>query len=337
LQIFQTLCKQGEATTKDVEVSTQLSLKVVNVSLRELEQRKLVQCLGQSPPLTKEARERVKKGDWDERFNLYSATPHGKRINSFLSRYDPEKPVSNLGDSLDPKEIVESFTTLDKQDVNLLLNKFHDLYFLGAALVSLHYQKHESAASNWLSSCLGGRLSKDEIEKFLANYSGPEGLVVAQTVDRPRLERALIRLAQAVAGKDMVAKWLSRVSYSLSPRGKKIATTLSEQFYPSELGVNENFLRPEKIEAEHGELGRAIGVRLLLGSGLIGLTVYAYWDLFRVARYAPTNTVELVADVIAAMLGSMGCVYWGALRLPNLLIRISYWTKLRRLDRKNEG
>ncbi len=336
LQVFHALCSQEQSTTKDIEVSTNLSLKVVNQALREMEELNLARQIGQSQPVTSKARGKVRAGDWDEKFNLYSATPHGKIIHSFVANYNPEKPVSNLGGILDPKDVVESFATLGKEEVNLLLTKFRDLYLLAGTLVSLHYQKQESAASHWLSACLRGKLMGDEVESFLSNYAGPEGLVVTQPIQRNFLERAIIRFAKLVAGKERVAKLLSKASYSLTTRGANIANTLAEQFAPTDLGVNENFLRPEKIEAEHGELGRAIIIRLLVASGLIGLTVYSYWDLFRVARYAPLNTLELVADVVAAMIGSMGSVFWATMRLPNLLIRISYWISLRRLTRKTD-
>src|SRR5437773_1255334 len=143
LQVFHALCSQEQSTTKDIEVSTNLSLKVVNQALREMEELNLARQIGQSQPVTSKARGKVRAGDWDEKFNLYSATPHGKIIHSFVANYNPEKPVSNLSGILDPKDVVESFATLGKEEVNLLLTKFRDLYLLAGTLVSLHYQKQE--------------------------------------------------------------------------------------------------------------------------------------------------------------------------------------------------
>src|SRR6266571_5255726 len=84
LQVFHALCSQGETTTKDIEVSTNLSLKMVNQSLREMERLNLARYIGPSSAVTVKARENVRKGDYEEKFNLYSATPHGKMIHAFI-------------------------------------------------------------------------------------------------------------------------------------------------------------------------------------------------------------------------------------------------------------
>src|SRR2546430_3588914 len=48
LQVFHALCSQEQSTTKDIEVSTNLSLKVVNQALREMEELNLARQIGQS-------------------------------------------------------------------------------------------------------------------------------------------------------------------------------------------------------------------------------------------------------------------------------------------------
>jgi len=149
-----------------------------------------------------------------------------------------------------------------------MLKRFRDVYLLGAVLISIHYQKHESATSDWLSRCVDGRLSKDEVEKVLGDYIGKDGLVLATTPERSILDRGIIRLAELLAGRNRVRRWLSNASYSLTPEGKKIVLSLLEEFHPTELGVNDEYLRPEKVEADEGVLVRAIVERVGILGGI---------------------------------------------------------------------
>src|SRR2546430_7488426 len=55
LQVFHALCSQEQSTTKDIEVSTNLSLKVVNQALREMEELNLARQIGQSQPVDRKS------------------------------------------------------------------------------------------------------------------------------------------------------------------------------------------------------------------------------------------------------------------------------------------
>src|SRR5207253_6810663 len=182
--VFNLLCSKGKVTTKDVEALTSQPLGYVNDTLRELDDLKLAKFEGQSIPLTIDGRKLIREGDMEESFKCYSLTEHGLLIHSLCQSYDSENPLANLGGNLDPKRVVESFAKLQKDELVIMLNRFRDMYLLGAALISIYYQRHESATSDWLSRCLDGRLSKDEVEKFLGEYTGPEGLVVARSPER---------------------------------------------------------------------------------------------------------------------------------------------------------
>src|SRR3989442_7807504 len=273
LAIFDHLCRaKGKVATKDIEVASQKSgsgetIGYIADTLRELERVKLAKYVGD------DVRTQTREGDWKQTFKCYEPTEHGRYVHELCKSYDSDRPLANIGGTLDPKRVVESFAKLEKEELAIMLNRFRDMYLLGAALISIHYQKHESATSDWLSSCLDGRLSKDEVELFLGSYTGPEGLVVARSPDRSILDRGFIRLAELIAGKGRVRKWLSRASYSLTPEGKKIAVTLADEFYPWQLGVDEEYLRPEKIEADDGILGRAIAERIAILGGVVGVTV----------------------------------------------------------------
>ncbi len=330
LAIFDHLCKvKGKVATKDIEMALQKpgpgeSLSYIADTLRELEHVKLAKYVGD------DFRAQSREGNWKQTFKCYEATDHGRYIHVLCKSYDSERPLANLGGTLDPKRVVESFTKLQKDELTLLLNRFRDIYLLGATLISIYYQKHESATSDWLSNCLDGRLSKDEVERFLGNYTGPDELVLPSSVGRSILDRGIIRVAELIVGRDRVKRWLSRASYSLTAEGKRIAITLAKDFYPTDLGVNEEYLRPEKIEADDGVLGRAIAERLILLGAFFGITVYVWWDLFRKLRFTPSDSVGIGVGVIAFVLSIGGWVFYFPYRVPNLLTRIAYWRKLRR-------
>ena len=328
--VFEHLCKaKGKVATKDIEVALQKSgsgegLGYIADTLRELERVKLAKYVGD------DLRTQTREGDWKQTFKCYEATDHGLYIHGLCESYDSDRPLANLGGTLDPKRVVESFAKLQKDELAIMLNRFRDMYLLGAALISIYYQKHESATSDWLSSCLDGRLSKDEVEKFLGDYTGPEGLVIARSPERSILDRGLIRLAELLAGKSRVRKWLSRASYSLTPEGKRIAVTLADEFYPSQLGVNEEYLRPEKIEADDGVLGRAIVERIAILSAFLGITAYVWWDFFRRVPFTSSDSFGTAVAALSFVLTILGWVFYVLFRLPNLVIRLAYWRKLRR-------
>ncbi len=326
--VFSLLCSKRKVTTKDAEALTNQPLGYINDTLRELDELKLVKFEGQSSPLTIDGRKLVREGDMEESFKCYSLTEHGLMIHSLCKSYDSDKPLANFGGTLDPKRVVESFAKLQKDELAIMLNRFRDMYLLGAALISIYYQKHESANSDWLSQCLDGRLSKDEVEKFLAEYTGPEGLVVARLPERSSIDTALMRLAELIAGKDRVTKWLSRASYSLTPEGKRIAVTLADEFYPANLGVNEEYLRPEKIEADDGILGRAIVERIAVLGTFVGISTYVWWDFLHKLRITPSDSTGIVVDGVASILAIFGWVFYVPFRIPNLLTRIAYWRRL---------
>ena len=330
LAIFDLLCRaRGKMTTKDIEVALQKSdsderLSYIADTLRDLESVRLAKYTGD------EFSPRSRQGDWKQTFKSYEATDHGRYIFNLCKTYDSERPMSNLGAALDPKNVVESFAKLKKEELNLLLAKFKDVYFLGGALVSLYYQKHESASSRWLSDCLGGRLSKDEIGEFLGNYIGSDSLVLAHPVERSSLDQAFVRIGTALAGKERVRRWMSKASYSLTPEGRRIAKTLASEFYPENLGVFEEYLRPEKIEADDGILGRAIVARIAIVSILIGFFVYGWLDVFDKVGLAPTSSVGIAIGLLTFIVGLLGSVFYGIFRVPGLLARLGYWRKLRR-------
>ena len=177
------------------------------------------------------------------------------------------------------------------------------------------------------------RLSKDEIEKFLAEYTGPDGLVLAQSPHRSIFERAVIRLAESITGRSRVGKWLSRASYSLRPEGNRIALALADGFHPSDLGVNEEYLRPERIEADDGILGRAITERVVLYGAFLGLTVYVWWDLF---RSVPSDSFRAGVDLVGILFTVFGWTLYMPDRVYSLMARIVYWRKLRRGDKSKD-
>lgn len=338
LAVFDLLCRaKGKMATKDVELSLQEygageTLGYIADALRDLEDVKLAKYVDddsvQIKPVPGKPHSRV--GDYKQTFKCYEATDHGRYIYELCRSYDSDRPLANLGSTLDPKRVVESFAKLQKDELAIMLNRFRDMYLLGAALMSIHYQKHESATSHYLSGCLDGRLSKDEIEKFLGDYTGPDGLLVARSVDRSIIDRALIRFTELLAGRNRVRKWLSSASYSLTPEGKRIVASLADEFYPSELGVNEEYLRPEKIEADDGVLGRAIAERVIIFGAFVTITAYVWFDLFHKLRFAPSDSVGIVVDVISVMLTILGWSFYMPSRFANLLIRIMYWRKLRK-------
>ncbi len=273
--VFDHLCRaKGPVATKDVEIALRApgpgeTLSYIADTLRELERVKLAKYVRD------DFRTQSREGDWKQTFRCYEATDHGRYIHGLCKSYDSDRPLANLGGTLDPKRVVESFAKLQKDELAITLKNFRDVYLLGGALISIYYQKDESASSNWLSDCLGGRLSKDEVEKFLGNYTGLDGLVVPRSVERTVLDRGLIRLGEMLLGKNRVRKWLSKATYSLTPEGKRIAVSLSKEFHPSALGVDEEYLRPEKIEADHGVLGQMITQRVAILTVLIGITAYS--------------------------------------------------------------
>jgi len=335
--VFKVLCSKGKVTTKDTEALTHLPLGHINDTLRELDELKLAKFEGPSGPLTIDGRKLVREGDMEGSFKCYSLTEHGLMVHSLCKSYDSDKPLANLGGTLDPKHVVESFTKIPKDELAIALNRFRDVYLLGAVLISIYYQKHESASSDSLSSCLDGRLSKDEVEKFMGEYSGNEGLVI---VEQPRwniVERGLMRLAEKLGGqrgRNRVRKWLYRANYSLTPEGKRIALALSDEFYPSDLGVNEEYLRPEKIEADDGILGRAITERLALYGAILGVTIYVWWDLFRVS---PSDSLRIGVDAVGILLTVFGWALYMPDRVSSLIARIVYWRKLRREGAKSKA
>ena len=334
LAIFDHLCRaKGKVATKDIEVASQKSgsgetIGYIADTLRELERVKLAKYVGD------DVRTQTREGDWKQTFKCYEPTEHGRYVHELCKSYDSDRPLANIGGTLDPKRVVERFAKLEKEELAIMLNRFRDMYLLGAALISIHYQKHESATSDWLSSCLDGRLSKDEVELFLGSYTGPEGLVVARSPDRSILDRGFIRLAELIAGKGRVRKWLSRASYSLTPEGKKIAVTLADEFYPWQLGVDEEYLRPEKIEADDGILGRAIAERIAILGGFVGITVYVWWDLFHKLQFTPSDSVGIGVGGIGFVLSILGWAFYLPYRLPSLLTRVAYWRKLRKDESK---
>ena len=338
LAVFDLLCRaKGKMATKDIELSLQEqgtgeTLGYIADALRDLEDVKLAKYVDddsvQIKPIPGKPQSRV--GDWKQTFKCYEATEHGQYIHELCRSYDSDRPLANLGSTLDPKRVVESFAKLQKDELAIMLNRFRDMYLLGAALMSIHYQKHESATSDYLSRCLDGRLSKDEVEKFLGDYTGPEGLLVATSVDRSIIDRALIRLGELLAGRNRVRKWLSNASYSLTPEGQRIVGSLADEFYPSELGVNEEYLRPEKIEADDGVLGKAIAERVIIYGAFVGITAYVWFDLFHKLRFNSSDSLGIVFDLISMALTIFGWSLYMPSRLANLFNRIIYWRKLRK-------
>jgi hypothetical protein len=324
--VFDLVCSKSRLTTKDVEASTGFPLTFVNDTLRQLDELKLARFEGKSGPLTQDGRKTVREGDLEETFKCYVATEHGQLIHTLCNAYGSDRPLARLGTSLDPKQVVESFSKMKKDELALMLNKFRDMYLLGGTLISIYYHNAESATSRDLSLCLDGRLSKDEVEQLLTEYTGPDGLVVAESIDRNAIDRAFIRLGELLFGKNRVRKWLSKATYSLTSEGKRIAMSLSEDFYPMNLGVNEQFLRPEKIEADDGVLGRAIAVRVSVLAVLVGVTGYLWWDILHVTALNPTVAV---AATIAVALDVVIWVFYVLFRLPNLVSRIRFWLELR--------
>src|SRR5438034_4057640 len=321
--VFDRVCKaDGKVATKDIEVALEgsgpgESIGYIADALRELERVKLAKYVGDEPRA--QAR--------GQSFKCYEATEHGRYIHGLCRSYDSDRPLANLGGTLDPKRVVECFAKLQKEELAIMLNRFRDMYFLGAVLVSIECHKHDAATSHSLDSCLDGRLSKDEIEKFLGEYTGPDGLVVAESPHRSIFERGVIGLAESIVGRRRVGKWLSRASYSLRPEGKRIALALADEFYPSDLGVNEEYLRPEKIEADDGILGRAITERLVLYGAFLGVTVYVWWDFFRRVRFASFDSLGVGVDVVGIMLAMFGWTLYMPDRIYSLIARIAYWRK----------
>src|SRR6266581_5887452 len=296
LAVFDHLCRaQRKVATKDVEVAFQKegsgeTIGYIATTLRELEEINLAKYVGE------DVRTQSREGDWKQTFKCYEATDHGLYIHGLCRSYDSDRPLANIGGTLDPKRVVESFAKLQKDELAFMLKRFRDVYLLGAVLISIHYQKHESATSDWLSRCVDGRLSKDEVEKVLGDYIGKDGLVLATTPERSILDRGIIRLAELLAGRNRVRRWLSNASYSLTPEGKKIVLSLLEEFHPTELGVNDEYLRPEKVEADGGVLVRAIVERVGILGVLVVVPVYSWLDLFRKLNYAPSDTVGIAVD-----------------------------------------
>jgi len=320
-------------TTKDIETALQKSgsdetLGYIADTLRDLEGVRLAKYTGD------EFRSHAREGDWKQTFKSYEATEHGRYVYNLCRTYDEERPLANLGGALDPKNVVESFSKLKKEELDLLLEKFRDVYLLGGVLVSLHYQKHESATSGWLSNCLGGRLSKDEVEEFLGKYAGSDSLVLVHPVDRSPLDRALVRLGIALAGKERMRRWMSKVSYSLTPEGERIGQNLVSEFFPENLGVDEDYLRPEKIEADDGILGRAIAQKIAIIGLLVGFLVYGWSDLLLKLRLASSDTLGITIDLILLLIGFPGSILYGISRGPGLLVRIAYWRKLRQEEKE---
>lgn len=330
LAVFDYLCRAGrKVATKDVEIAFQKeglgeTIGYIATTLRELEDINLAKYVGEA------TRTQSREGDWKQTFKCYEATDHGLYIHVLCKSYDSDRPLANIGGTLDPKRVVESFAKLQKDELAFMLKRFRDVYLLGAVMISIHYQKHESATSDWLSRCVDGRLSKNEVEKLLGDYAGPDGLVVATSPERSILDRGFIRLAELLAGKNRVRRWLSRASYSLTPEGKKIVLSLLDEFHPTELGVNEEYLRPEKVEADDGVLGRAIVERVVILAVLVGVPVYSWSDLFRKLNYAPSDTVGIAVDLVMFFGTFFALIFFVLLRLPNLLTRIAYWRKLRK-------
>jgi hypothetical protein len=261
---------RGTATTKDIEASSGSTLGYVNDTLRELDQLKLARYEGKASPSTIPGRKIIREGDLEETFKSYSATEHGRLIHTLCKAYDSEKPLANLSNALDPKDVVESFAKLEKEDLSLMLNKFRDMYYLGALLISLHYQKEASASSNTLSSCLYGRLYPQEVDQLMKNYSGQSSLVLIEHSELGPIERILDSVGQFLKGKLGTARWasFSRVSYSLTPEGERVADKLADQFYPDDLGVDREYLHDEYLEVEEGALTSKIVKQIFVLSGL---------------------------------------------------------------------
>ncbi len=300
--IFEQLCLKGNATTKDLEASSGSTLGYVNDTLRELDQLKLAKYEGKAPPSTILGRKIIREGDLEETFKCYSATEHGRLIHTLCKAYDSEKPLANLSNALDPKDVVESFAKLEKDDLSLMLNKFRDMYCLGALLMSLHYQKDASASSNTLSSCLYGRLYPKEVDQLMKNYSGQSGLVLVEHSEPGPVERILDSIGQFFKGKLGTTRWasFSKVSYSLTPEGERVADKLADQFYPDDLGVDREYLHDEYLEVEEGALTSKIVKQVLILSGLAAILLLLLLQSAATPS-AMTGKVAFAGIVIVAM------------------------------------
>jgi len=270
--IFEQLCLKGRVTTKDLEASSGSTLGYVNDALRELDQLKLARYEGKASPITIHGRKLVREGDLEETFKCYSATEHGRLIHTLCKAYDSEKPLANLSSALDPKDVVESFAKLEKEDLSLMLDKFRDMYYLGALLISLRYQEESSASSNTLSSCLYGRLYPKEIDQLMKNYSSQSGLVLIEQSELGPIARLLHSLGHSFKGRLGTDRWasFSRASYSLTTEGERVAEKLADQFSPEDLGVDREYLQDEYLEVEEGTLTSKIFTRVLIVAGLGG-------------------------------------------------------------------
>jgi hypothetical protein len=296
--IFEQLCLKGSATTKDLEALSGSTLGYVNDTLRELDQLKLAKYEGKASPYTIPGRKIIREGDLEETFKCYSATEHGRLIHTLCKAYDSEKPLANLSNALDPKDVVESFAKLEKDDLSLMLNKFRDMYYLGALLISLRYQEEASASSNTLSSCLYGRLYPQEIDQLMKNYSSQSGLVLIEHSELGPVERILHSLGHFFKGRFSTDRWasFSRASYSLTPEGERVAEKLADQFSPEDLGVDREYLQDEFLEVEEGTLTSKIVTRVLIVGGLVG---FVAWALIQPA----TTLSALVGKLAFAFLG----------------------------------
>ena len=329
--IFDRLCNtEGKLATKDIEQSLERdgsaeTIGFIADALKDLEDVRLAKYMGDDRPTNPGTVTRQ-----SQTFKCYEATEHGRYIYSLCKSYDSDRPLASLGGAIDPKRVVASFAKVPKDELAITLNRFRDVYLLGAVLVSIYYQKRESASSEVLSTCLDGRLSREEVESFMGEYAGIDGLVTVQTPDWNIIQRGLMRLAEKIRGpkgRNRMRKWLYSATYSLTPEGKKIALGLADQFYPSDLGVNEEHLRPEKIEADDGVLGRAIVERVVLFGAFLGLTVYIWWDLF---HSAPSDSLRIGVDAIGVLITVLGWILYMPSRISNLAARILYWRRLRR-------
>src|SRR3990170_6557371 len=122
--VFDHICRaKGKVATKDIELALQKSgsgetLGYIADTLRELERVKLAKYIDE------DLRTQTREGDWKQTFKCYEATEHGRYLHGLCKSYDSDRPLANLGGTLDPKRVVESFAKLQKDELAIMLNRF---------------------------------------------------------------------------------------------------------------------------------------------------------------------------------------------------------------------
>ncbi|MGA2767147.1 MAG: hypothetical protein ABSF24_02375 [Candidatus Bathyarchaeia archaeon] len=252
--IFGVLIDKKEATSIDVEqklrnqgpVGQQISIGLVDDTLRELEGLKLASYVGVRSPLTPEGK-RAALGKFKTNYKCYRETSHAQLVGKFLRAYKSDNPLAEM--QPDPEDILRSIEGMNKEDLKSFIEKFGYFYFFTSLLLGIRTPAEQTATTEELYSSLRGKISPREIQTILKRY--PE---FVKTSPEPitKMDKFKTRIARITGGRIFRA-WREphKASYSLTAEGSKIAERILKQgITPKDLGMELEFEEEKYTKTE---------------------------------------------------------------------------------------